>query len=193
MQATAELGFASIGAGGGTGYFSTVYVPTEQPKPQFVVHKLLLDSRDAVSFANTSSAFACRFDLTACPHGEYTNVISAELKGAAVPKANAENYCLVDIPQLSDDQLDATNSNTHNTFAALFFDSSALADGCVKPLRGADFYSKVVRYRSAINRLDTLDVSIRLWDGSVLSPGSAGGANSFQLLLEMVCLNNRRF
>ena len=193
MQATAELGFASIGEGGGTGYFSTLYVPAEQPKPQFIVHRLLLDSRDASSFVDSSSAFACRFDLTATPQGAYTNVISAELKGAAVPRANGENYCLVDIPQLSDDQLDATNANTHNTFAVLFFDTSTLADGVVKPLRGADFYNKTVRFRPALTRLDKLDVAIKVWDGSVLSPGTAGGANGFQLMLELVCLNNRRF
>ena len=193
MQATAELGFATIGPDGGApGYFSAVYIPAEQPKPQFVVHRLLLDSRDATAGANT---FACFFDLDTTAQGGFTNVISAELKGAALPKADGENYAVINIKQLNDDQLQATNSSTHNCFAVLFYDTSALTPGAVKPLRGADFYSKVIRFRPALNRLDRLDVSLQGWSGQTLSAANVGGVANvqFQLLLELVCLNNRRF
>lgn len=193
MQATAELAFAAISAdGGGPGYFSTVYMPAEQPRPQFVVHRLLLDSRDATAGANS---FSCSFDLEQSAQGGFVSVVSAELKGAAVPKSDGENYCIVDVRQLNDDQLAATNSAAHNTFAVLFYDTSAITPGTVKPLRGADFYQKVIRFRPAINRLDRLDVQLKNWDGSVMTSANVGGTANvqFQLLMELVCLNNRRY
>lgn len=193
MQATAELGFATISADGGApGYFSALYTPAEQPNPQFVVHRLLVDSRDATAGAGT---FAGTFDLEKSAQGGFTNVVSAELKGAAVPKADGENYVIVNIPQLNDDQLAATNSSTHNSFAVLFYDTSSLSPGAVKPLRGADFYTKVIRFRPAINRLDRLDINLQGWNGQTLAAANVGGVANvhYQLLLELVCLNNRRF
>ena len=83
----------------------------------------------------------------------------------------------------------------HRTFAVGYFDSDLLTPGSQKPMKGADFYQKVIRYRPALNKLDRVQVNFRKYDGSLVTESDVGGvANvSYSFLLEVVSLNNRRW
>ena len=171
-------------------YFSVSYLPEPRPKAEVVVTRLLLDTRDFT--ANTGN-FSGSFDLAASGHGRFENVIACELKGLAFPKIDGERYVVVDMPVLNDDHLASTNNSTDRSFAVCYFDSDTLTPGLVKPIKGADFYQKTIRFRPALNKMERIDVAFKKWDGNVVTASDVGGAANVQcsMLLEISCLNNR--
>jgi hypothetical protein len=179
-------------------YFSVNYRPHGDPPPQdLLVTRILFDSRD-LSTAS-SNVFTGTFylgnpnDSTADGQPMIKNVISIELKGISFPKISNERYVILDFDNINDKQLGATNSNSHNSFAVVYFDSDLLPAGAQKPSKGTDFYQKTIRYRPALNKLDRITVNFKKQNGSTVTSSDVGGTANVQysFLLEVTSINNR--
>jgi hypothetical protein len=179
-------------------HFSVNYRPGGDPPPQdLLVTRVLFDSRDL------SSAYSGTFEGTfylgnpndSMPDGQSVikNVVSIELKAISFPKVANERYVILDFDNINDKNLGATNSNSHNCFACVFFDSDLLPPGAQKPAKGTDFYQKTIRYRPALNKLDRINVSFKKQNGVTITADDVGGtANvSYSFLLEITSINNR--
>lgn len=159
-----------------------------QPKHTFmphasVKHRLLVDARDRPDPANTSP-FDFSLSLSAVGVGRYENVTSVELKGLAFPKVQGEPYVVLDIAEFAD-QLDATNSAAHRTFAVAYFDSTDLGTGAIRPIKGYDFYQKSVEFSPPLRVLDKLTVRFTTHGGNVVQTTATAGNAHASMLLEI--------
>ena len=142
--------------------------------------RLLIDSRDASTYSPFDFVVNCNTDLS---RGVYKNIESVELKMAAVPKVAGENYVALDVSQLRDSNLDATNQATHDAFAVVFFDSSLLSAGDYKPVD--KMFAQKAIFSPPIGSLDKLHVRVLKRDGNVVSVSETANAETVQLLLDV--------
>ena len=165
-------------------YFSRLAAqPPPKAAAQTVTHRLLVDNRDRPDPANTNPFdFAIHLSQTAV--GRYENVTSVELKGVAFPKVAGEPYVIIDVDSFSDN-LDATSDAAHRTFAVAYFDSSDLAPGAIKPVKGYDFYQKTVTFTPPLAVLDRLAVAFRTHDGNVVTADATANVTHASMLLEV--------
>jgi hypothetical protein len=148
--------------------------------------RLLVDSRDRESGTDFSYqvVFGNGYRANSVGVSEYLNVSSVEMKLLAFPKITNESYVVVDIRELNDSNLDATNNTATRAYAVGFFDTSQLAPGDVKPIR--DFYSQKVVFDPPLNKLDKLNVRFLKRDGNVVTVGETGGVGNNAILFEVV-------
>lgn len=162
---------------------------TPSAGPKLNVRRLLVDNRDRTS--GTEFDFQIRFGnayrANSVGVSEYSLVRSVEMKLAAIPKVSNEDYVIVDIQELSDSNLDASNNAGTRAFAVAFFDVSTLAAGTVKPSR--DFYSQKVTFDPPLSTLDRLSVRLLKRDGSVVLTSDTAGASNAAILLEVSTLS----
>ena len=169
-----------------TPYFATRFTP-KQPEQQKYTRRLLVDSRDKNGGSDFN--FSCRFGnpfISAAGVSEYERVKSVDIKMAAIPKVDGEAYVVLDIAELNDSTLDATNNAANRAFAVAFFDTSVLSPGAVKPSK--DFYSQKVEFNPPLNKLDRLTVKILKQNGSVVTAAETGNVVNVSLLFEIECL-----
>jgi hypothetical protein len=166
------------------GYFGGLFgdLPAA-PKTEIVTRRLLVDNRDR---AAEGSAFDFTVNFT-----EYEHVVSAELKMASIPKVANESYVVLDIDQLNDLTLNATNIVGLRSYAIAYFDSSLLSAGDVKPIK--DFWAQKSVYAPPIRKLDKLSIKVLKPDGSAVDPATDTNAKTnVSLLLELGIIVTRR-
>lgn len=174
--------FSSFASQDTKGYFGGLFgdLP-EAPKTEIVTRRLLVDNRDKAS----GTAFDFTVNFT-----EYEHIVSAELKMAAIPKVHDEAYVVLDIDQLNDLTLNATNTVGLRSYAIAYFDSSSLSDGDVKPIK--DFWGQKTTYTPPIRKLDKLSVRILKPDGTTVTASDTGSKTNVSLLLELGIIVTRR-
>ena len=179
-------------------YFSNTYMPGgDPPAADYLVTRVVFDSRDiAATYGNTFTGvffLGNPNDAVADGQAMIKNVTSIELKALSFPKIANERYVILDFDNINDDNLGATNSTAHRTFAVSYFDSDLLPPGAQKPAKGTDFYQKTIRYRPALNKLDRVKVNFKKYDGNTVTASDVGGtANvNYSFVLEITSLNNR--
>jgi hypothetical protein len=113
----------------------------------------------------------------------YTDIVCVELKLASIPKVQDEQYVVLDIEELRDSNLDASNPTAHESFAVVYFDNSGLAPGAYKPMD--KFYSQKTYFSPPIASIDRLTVAVRKPDGSVVSTSETGNNEHVSFLLDV--------
>ena len=173
----------------GEPYFS---VPPAHPPPQLplVKHRLLVDNRDRPDPANVHP-FDFVLSLTAAGVDRYENVVSVELKGLAFPKVAGEPYVILDVAELNNTNLDATNDAAHRTFGVAYFDSELLTPGQIRAVKGYDFYQREATFNPPLARLDRLSVRFLRHSGNVVSLADTAGVSHASMLLEVTTSLNR--
>lgn len=166
-------------------YFAQVFAPPGPVPDLRTRHRLFVDNRDRDAAVYTNP-FQFTLHLEQCGVSSYNNVHSVELKGISVPKCANEPYVFVSIDELNDNMLDATAANVNHAYAVVYYDNNQMSAGDVKPIKGADFYAKVINYTPPLRRLDRLSVSVRKHDGSLLSTSDTGNNANLSMLLEVV-------
>src|SRR5210317_843455 len=133
---------------------------------EYVQRRLFIDSRDASVYAPFDFTVKLDDDVS---RGRYKNVESIELKAVTIPKIANEDYCVIDIEEMEDSNIDSSVPTLNNGFAVAYFDNSTLAAGDVKVV-------------------DKMKVKIRKHDGSVVSPSDTANSNNVTLLFELSML-----
>ena len=170
-------------------HFSTVF-QTATP-PQIVkTFRLFIDNRDR--HEGTPFDFKVKFGSATATQPTisnsitpYENIQSMELRGVAFPKIANEPYVILSIEELNDDMLDATCPAAHRAYAIIYFDTDALAPGVIKPLKGVDFYQKLVKFKPPISRLNRLSIKFLKYDGSIVTTTDTNNVNSATLMFEV--------
>ena len=169
-----------------TPYFSTIF-GGEQGKKTTHTRRLLVDSRDRTD--GTDYDFTVRFAnpyVNTTGVSEMQNVSSVDLKLAAIPRVAGENYAIIDIAELRDSTLDATNNTANRAFAVAFFDNSLLSPGDVKPMK--DFYTQKIVFNPPLNKLDRMTIRILKHDGSLVTRSDTGNVGNVSFLFDVELL-----
>lgn len=160
-------------------YFASGYTPAVAPMFKPLKRRLLVDYRDR----DSGSAFDFVVKLGASGVEPYQHVSSVELKLLAIPKVSSESYAIIDIRELNDSLLDATNNAANRSFAVGFFDTSLLSAGDTKPIK--DFYSQKVIFNPPLQTLDRLSIRVLKQDGNVVSISETANIADVSMLLEI--------
>lgn len=168
-------------------HFSTVFQTATPPVIQ-KTHRLFIDNRDRNE--GTPFDFKVKFGSATPPTVSnsitpYENIQSMELRGVAFPKIANEPYVILSIEELNDDMLDSTCSAAHRAYAIIYFDTDALAPGAIKPLKGVDFYQKLIKFKPPISRLNRLSIKFLKYDGTVVSLSDTANVASATLMFEV--------
>lgn len=97
----------------------------------------------------------------------YTNIKCVELRGISFPKMENEMYFVLDIPEFSGRLHSSDNKGSHETFASIYYDSSSLLKGDVKPLRGNDFDTKEYIFNPIEKRLNKFTIRFLKYGGNI--------------------------
>jgi hypothetical protein len=121
--------------------------------------------------------------------------VSFSLKGLAFPKLAGEQYVILSIDELNDEQLQSTRVAANRSYAIAFFDTSLLAAGTVKPMKSSDltFTRSSIAYNPVIGKLNTLTIHFYKPDGTIVTPADCGGVETCALLVEVVVLSGRMY
>lgn len=160
-------------------YFSSGYNEPIAPAFKPIKRRLLVDYRDR----DSGSPFDFTVKLGASGVEPYQHVTSVELKLLALPKIASESYAIIDIKELNDSLLDATNNAANRSFAVGFFDSSILSAGDIKPIK--DFYSQKIIFNPPLQTLDRLSVRVLKQNGNVVSTSETANVSDVSMLLEV--------
>jgi len=117
---------------------------------------------------------------------EFDNVTRVDIKMASIPKVEGESYVILDITELRDSTLDATNNACNRAFAVAYFDTSLLAPGDTKPIK--DFYTQRIEFNPPLGKLDRLSIRILKHDGSVVAASQTGNVTNTSMLFEIEML-----
>lgn len=161
--------------------------------PGLMRHRLLVDSRDCVTNLSTfefTVYLSDPFRETSIGVARFERVKSVELKALSFPKIASEDYVIMDIQELNDDRLHSSNNAANRAFAVMYFDSSAMSNGEIKPMKGYDYYQKDISFNPVIPSLTKLTVSFKKRDGSVVSPANCNNVNHCSFMLEITTLQN---
>ena len=153
-----------------------------------VRHRLFIDNRD-----RRVGGDAFKFEIVCSDLGlaPYMHVTSVTLAGVSIPKIEGEDYCVLQIDELSDNQLDVTMPSISKAFALIYFDSSSMATGQTKPRPGVDIYQKQLLFSPPLNKLDKLTISVLKHDGSVMTTSDVAGSNRMSMVLEITTTHGR--
>lgn len=154
-----------------------------------VTKRLFIDSRDRFGYP-ASAPFDFKVYFGNDPERSvgiagYENVMAVELKAVALPKVANERYVVMSVAELNDNMLEASSSAINDTFAIIYFDSDALATGTVKPLKGVDFYQKVLQFKPPLAKLNSLSIKFLKHDGNVVTTADTNGETHVSLLFEV--------
>jgi len=172
-------------------------LPTPPPStnPGLKTRRVLIDNRDRI--AASKSAFDFIVDFSDFDD-TYRNVSSVTLLGASIPKVANEDYCLVDIEEMNHNQLETSSGNYSMPGSdVIFFDSSLLTAGQVKPIEGHRFCPKKYAFDPPLTHLRSLHVRILKHAGTkgapptVISAADTGGVDRLSLLFEIQCQGTR--
>jgi hypothetical protein len=151
-------------------------------KTSTVTRRLLIDSRDAQARYYQPFHFTIKLD-TDMSIQRFRDIQCVELKLASIPKVAGEQYVVLDIEELRDSNLDASNRASHEAFAVVYFDNSNLTAGAIKPMD--KFFSQKTYFNPPIASMDRLTVTIRKPDGTIVSPSETGGIDTVSFLLNV--------
>lgn len=155
-------------------------------------HRLFVDSRDCVSNL-TSFSFTVYlsdpFRETSIGVARFERVKGVELKALAFPKTT-DDYVIMDIAELNDERLHSSNQTANRSFAVMYFDSSTMAVGDVKAMKGYDFYQKDIQFNPIIPSITKLTVSFRKPNNSVITVANTGNVNHCSFMLELTTVVN---
>lgn len=155
----------------------TLVPPRKKSK---TTRRLLIDSRDAETYEPFRFTVYLNRDIAI---QRYTDVSCVELKLASIPKVEDEQYVVLDIEELRDSNLDASNPTAHESFAVVYFDNSRLATGTYKPMD--KFFSQKTYFTPPIGSIDRLTVSVRKPDGNLVSTSETGNNEHVSFLLDV--------
>ncbi|MGA1563834.1 MAG: hypothetical protein ACO35C_04355 [Pontimonas sp.] len=147
-----------------------------------VTRRLLIDSRDADANAYQPFDFTIRLDPDVS-RSRYTNIETVELKLASIPKVANEQYVVLDIQELRDSNLDASNQAAHESFAVVYFDNSSLAAGAYKPMD--KFFSQKTTFSPPIGSIDRLHVTVRKQDGNIVTKSETANVEDLSFMLDV--------
>lgn len=155
------------------------------------LHRLFVDSRDCIQ-SLTSFAFTVYlsdpFRDPSIGVAPFDRVKSVELKGLAFPKTS-EDYVIMDIEELNDDTLLASNDAGNRSFAVIYFDTGSSSQlGEIRPIKGYDYYQKEIAFNPVLPSLTKLTVTFKNRDGSVITPADTGGVDRCSFMLEITTL-----
>lgn len=177
----------------GKGYFSRVFLPDigDVPKKQSV---LLIDNRDGIQHGSPfdfTIELSNPFSTASSGIPEFDNVQSVVLKGVSFPKIVGEEYVLIDVDIFNDSSMFSSSSDRVGTrvFASMYFDSSALNAGDIKPKFGTEVYNDPIVCNPPIARLSKMRVRFRKHDGSIVTAADAANVTRASLVLQInTCL-----
>lgn len=151
-------------------------------KASTYTRRLLIDSRDADPGVYQPFRFSIRLDRN-MSRERYQNIRCVELKLASIPKVANEQYVVLDIQELRDSNLDASNQTSHESFAVVYFDNSNLTPGAYKPMD--KFFSQKTYFSPPISSIDRITVTLRKPDGSIVDVSETGGQHHVSFLLDV--------
>lgn len=180
-------------------YFSdsSLFASTKPSDDRKVTSQLLIDNKDRDN-APLSDPFNFRIDLEKMAGIVYENVLTFSLKGLVFPKIIGENYVILSIEELNDDQtLHSSSPSASGKFAVAFFDNSSLAPGAIKPLKSSDltFVRTPIPYSPALGKLSRLSICFYKPNGDpVAADGSeTGGVKTSVLIFEVTTSAGRMY
>jgi hypothetical protein len=146
---------------------------------------LLIDSRDGI---RKTSPFDFVIDLWSLGLTAFENVHSVALKGVSFPKIKDEDYVLIDIDHFNDRSMFVSSASNigSGVFGSMYFDSSQLAIGDIKPKFGNEIYSDPIVFNPAMSKLSKLHVTFRKHDGSVVQAADTGNVTSASLVIQVL-------
>lgn len=147
--------------------------------------RLLIDSRDATTENYQPFDFTIKLDSDMATE-RYKNIQCVELKLASIPKVADEQYVILDIEELRDSNLDASNQTAHESFAVVYFDNSGLSPGAYKPMD--KFFSQKTYFTPPISSIDRLTVRVRKPDGSVVDVSETSNVEHVSFLLDVTMI-----
>jgi hypothetical protein len=154
-------------------------------KASTYTRRLLIDSRDAEPGMYRPFRFTIRLDRDMSLE-RYQNIRCVELKLASIPKVANEQYVILDIEELRDSNLDASNQTSHESFAVVYFDNSSLTPGSYKPMD--KFFSQKTYFTPPISSIDRFTVTVRKPDGSIVDISETGNNHHVSFLLDVTML-----
>lgn len=153
-------------------------------------HRVFIDNRDVANVTTSPFEFnvyiADPFRDTSIGNVPLKRVETVELKSLAFPKIANEDYVIVDIQQLSDDRMISTNDAANRSFAVMYFDSSDLLPGAIKPMRGLDHWQKDLLFNPVLPSVSTLSIAFRTRDGNVVTKAQTGNVTRCSMALEVI-------
>jgi len=156
------------------------------PRPQMLeTRRLFVDSRTATKPSpDQPFQFSIRLN-DEVSRGRYKNVTEVSLKAASIPKVDGEDFVILDIEQLKDSNIDSSLPYLNDGFSVCYFDNSSLPPGAVKVI-DKTFTQKAIF--SPPKTLDRFDVTIRKYDGSIVSPNETANSNNVSFLFDVTML-----
>lgn len=158
-------------------------------------HRIFIDNQDVTNIITSPFSFKVYisdpFRDTSIGSFPLQRVESVELKSLAFPKVADEDYIIVDIEQLADDRMISTNPTANRAFAVMYFDSSDLAPGIIKPMRGLDHWQKDLAFNPPLPVVNTLTIAFRKRNGSVVAAADTSGVTRCSMMLEVITLDPR--
>lgn len=188
-------------------YFSESFIDPEARQKDFALRNniLFIDNRDRDrtnddkgDYTTNTAPYSFTVDMENVARGRYENVVSCELKSLIFPKIEEESYVIVDIPEFQDahDVVNSTNSTMDHVFAIANFDgvdatnpASGMQPGDRKPIRGIDFYRKIVNFNPPLASLHKLTCTFRKYGGNVVTKADVANVENVSFILEVVTAN----
>ena len=149
-------------------------------------HMVLVDNRDRVD--TSSSPFDFVVDFPSLGLQPFKNVTSVALKGVGFPKVMNEDYVLIDIEELNGGTSFVTSATNLGSgiFGSMYFDSSALNPGDVRPKFGTEVYSDPIPFQPALSQLSKLRIKFRKQSGAIVTTADTAGVDRASLVLGIV-------
>lgn len=154
-------------------------------EPVTVTRRLLIDSRDADANLYAPFNFTIKLDPDISINS-YKNIQTVELKLASIPRVANEQYVILDIQELRESNLDASNQAANESFAVVYFDNSSLAPGAYKPMD--KFFSQKTMFSPPIGSIDRLRVSIKKQDGNLVSLADTANVEDVSFMLDVTMI-----
>jgi hypothetical protein len=188
-------------------YFSESFIDPAARQKDFACRNniLFIDNRDRDrtnddkgAYTVNTAPYAFTVNMEDISRGRYENVVSCELKSLIFPKIDEESYVVVDIEEFQDahDVVNSTNTNMDHVFAIANFDgvdatnpASGMQPGDRKPIRGIDFYKKIVNFNPPLASLHKLTCKFRKYGGNVVTKADVGNVENVSFILEVVTAN----
>jgi hypothetical protein len=134
---------------------------------------LFVDARDFASTMTDKLEFNIFFSKTnqlSLTFPPFEKVKQAELKAISFPKMNNDDiYFIFDVYELNGRLNSSDNNGSHDSFAVIYYDNSAMPAGTIRPMKGKDFDEKVVTFDPVEHSLGRLSVKFKKYGGEIIS------------------------
>jgi hypothetical protein len=154
-------------------HFSQNFAPKEKTV-NLTKQKLFIDFRDFmtdISDPSTKLEFTVKLagasnSLNLAP---YDHVTEVELLGISFPKIDNEVYFIINIPEFDCNLHSSDNKGSNFSFATIYYDSTSMTKGVVKPAKGRDFMQKIQKFNPPLQTLSKFTLQFKKYGGDVLT------------------------